>query len=61
MHAQPGGRRPPADRGAAVFPGPDAVVGTETEITVRDEQGRATRRRTHPLRWNGGGVRSGRR
>ena len=60
MHAQPGGGRLSAGRRSTVLPGPDAVVLTAAENTVRAEQDRAAVHRTRPLRRGGGGVRSAR-
>ncbi|WP_432845043.1 DUF1918 domain-containing protein [Amycolatopsis sp. CA-161197] len=49
------------DHVSTVFPGPDAVVLTEAEITALDEQDRARLERLRALRRSGGGVHSVRR
>ncbi|MEV6904916.1 DUF1918 domain-containing protein [Amycolatopsis sp. NPDC051372] len=44
------------DHVSTVFPGPDAIVATEAEITVRDEVDRARFERLRALWQSGGGA-----
>ena len=46
------------DHVSTVFPGPDAIILTEAEITARDEVDRARFERLRALRQSGGGAHS---